>query len=81
MAQRRPSRRKAHKVIKTEVVPIKGRYGVRFKFDDGYTDFAVVGSKATAEFYAAAQLGEEIPMGVNPLLLSAEKADALREKT
>ena len=56
-------------------------HGIRFKFDDGYTDFAVVGSKATAEFYAAAQLGEEIPMGVNPLLLSAEKADALREKT
>ena len=35
----------------------------------------------TAEFYAAVQLGEKIPMGVNPLLLSAKNADALREKT
>jgi len=80
MARRRPSRRKAHKVIKTEVVRIKGRYGVRFKFDDGYTDFGEVGSKETAEFYATVQLGEKIPMGVNPLLLSIKKADALREK-
>ncbi len=30
-----------------------------------------MGGKATAEFYAAAQLGERIPMNVNPLLLSA----------
>ncbi len=69
-----------HKIIKTEVVPIKGGYGVKFEFDDGYTDFAEVGGKATAEFYAAAQLGERIPMNVNPLLLSAEKAEELREK-
>src|SRR5205823_12282766 len=27
-------------------------HGIRFKFDAEYTDFAVVGSKATAEFYA-----------------------------
>ncbi len=70
----------AHKIIKTEVVPIKGSYGIRFNFDDGYTDFAEVGDKATAEFYAAAQLGERIPMNVNPLLLSAEKAQVLRER-
>jgi hypothetical protein len=69
-----------HKVIKTEVVPVKGKYGVRFEFDDGYTDFAEVGDKATAEFYAAVQLGERIPMNVNPLLLSAAKAETLRRK-
>jgi hypothetical protein len=70
-----------HKVIKTEVVRVKGQYGVRFEFDDGYTDFAEVGDKATAEFYAAVQLGERIPMNVNPLLLSAAKAETLRRKT
>jgi hypothetical protein len=50
------------------------------EFDDGYTDFAEVGSKETAEFYATAQMGEAIVMGVNPLLLSAEKAETLRRK-
>jgi hypothetical protein len=65
---------------KTEVVPVKGQYGVSFEFDDGYTDFAEVGDKATAEFYAAVQLGERIPMNVNPLLLSAAKAETLRRK-
>jgi hypothetical protein len=69
-----------HKVIKTEVVPVKRKYGVRFEFDDGYTDFAEVGDKATAEFYAAVQLGERIPMNVNPLLLNAAKAETLRRK-
>jgi hypothetical protein len=69
-----------HKVIKTEVVLVSGTYGVKFKFDDGYNDFAEVGDKATAEFYAAVQLGERIPMNVNPLLLSAAKAETLRRK-
>lgn len=71
---------KTHKVTKTRVVPVKGgRYGVEFEFDDGATDFAVVGDKETAEFYARVQLGEELAMGVHPILLNAEKAEMLRK--
>jgi hypothetical protein len=55
-------------------------WGVNFEFDDGYTTFAGAGPKETAEFYARVQLGEEIGMGVNPLLLNAEKAATLRQK-
>jgi hypothetical protein len=51
-----------------------GAYGVEFEFDDGYTDFAEVGGKETTDFYARVQMGEAIVMGVNPLLLNAEKA-------
>jgi len=40
------------------VVQLKnGKYGVEFEFDDGYTDFAEVGSKATADFDAAVHSG------------------------
>jgi hypothetical protein len=49
----------------------------RVEFDDGYIDFAEVGSKETAEFYATVQMGEDIVTGVNPLLLSVEKAETL----
>jgi hypothetical protein len=38
-----------------------------------------VGDKETAEFYARAQLGEELAMSVHPLLLNAKKAEMLRE--
>jgi hypothetical protein len=68
-----------HKVTKTKVVHLEyDEYGIEFEFDDGYTDFARVGSKETAEFYASVQMGEDIVMGVNPLLLNAEKAETLR---
>jgi hypothetical protein len=68
-----------HKVTKTKVVQLEnGAYGVEFEFDDGYTDFAEVCSKETADFYATVQMGEAIVMGVNPLLLNAEKAVTLR---
>lgn len=68
-----------HKVTKTEVVrQDDGQYAVRFEFDDGYTDVATAGDQKTAEFYAAAQLGEDIVMGVHPLLLNPAKAEALR---
>jgi hypothetical protein len=71
----------AHKVTNTKVVQLpSGQYGVEFEFDDGYTDFAEVGSKQTADFYAAVQMGEYLVMGVNPLLLSAAKAETLRRK-
>src|SRR5438093_706948 len=54
-----------HKVTKTKVVQLEnGAYGVEFEFDDGYTDFAEVGSKATADFYATVQMWESIVMGV-----------------
>jgi hypothetical protein len=70
-----------HKVTKTKVVQLEnGAYGVDFEFDDGYTDFAEVGPKETAEFYASVQLGEDLGMGVNPLLLNAAKAEALRRR-
>ena len=70
-----------HKVTRTKVVqPVSGAYGVEFEFDDGYTDFAEVGSKETADFCARVQMGEAIVMGVNPLLLNAEKAETLRRK-
>jgi hypothetical protein len=68
-----------HKVTKTKVVQLEnGAYGVDFEFDDGYTDFAEVGPKETAEFYASVQLGEDL--GLNPLLLNAEKAETLRRR-
>jgi hypothetical protein len=50
-----------HKVTKTTVVqPESGAYGVEFEFDDGYTDFAEVGSNETADFNARVQKGEPI---------------------
>jgi hypothetical protein len=70
-----------HKVTKTKVVQLEnGTYGVEFEFDDGYTDFAQVGSKETADFFATVQMGENIAVGVNPLLLNAAKAETLRRK-
>jgi hypothetical protein len=42
---------------------------------------AIVGKQLTAEFYAKIQLGELFPIGVNPLLLNAAKAEKLRRKT
>ena len=72
--------RKTHKVTKTRVVPLNNdRYRVEFEFEDGYTDSAELDSKEVAEFYAKVQLGEELAMGVNPLLLNAKKAESLRE--
>jgi hypothetical protein len=39
-----------------------------------------VGTKETAEFYASVQMGEDIVIGVNPLLLNAAKSKTLRRK-
>ena len=72
---------KTHKVVKTKVVQIKGdTYAVVFTYDDGTEETAGVGSKETAEWYARVQKGETFPVGVNPLLLNAAKADDLRGK-
>jgi hypothetical protein len=74
--------RKTHKVSKTKVVTVKnGRYRIDFEFDDGYTDSAEVGDKDAAEFYARVQLGEELAIGVHPLLLNAKKAEELRQNS
>jgi hypothetical protein len=68
-----------HKV--TKVVQLQsGEYGVEFEFDGGYTDFAEVGSKEAADFYAEVQMGEDIVVGVNRLLLNARKAETLRQE-
>jgi hypothetical protein len=70
-----------HKVIKTEVVKAKGdTYGVIFTYDDGTEDYAEVGSKETAKFYARVQMDETFPVGISPLLLNAAKADELRQR-
>jgi hypothetical protein len=70
-----------HKVTKTKVVQLEnGAHGVEFEFDDGYTDFARVKSKETVEFYASVQMGEDIVIGVNPLLLKAKKDETLRRR-
>ena len=39
---------------------------MEFEFDDGTTDFAEVGDKETAEFYAREQLGETAPNALHP---------------
>jgi hypothetical protein len=72
---------KTHTVIKTEVVQADGgKYAVRFTYDDGTEETAIVGKQLTAEFYAKNQLGEIFPVGVNPLLLNAKEADELRQR-
>ena len=69
-----------HKITKTEVVKAEGdKYAVVFGYDDGTQETAVVG-QLTAEFYAQTQLGEVVPVGVNPLLLNALKTDQLRRR-
>jgi hypothetical protein len=73
---------RTHKVTKTEVVRASGgKFGVKFEFDDGAVDYAEVLDRKTAEFYAAAQRGQELVIGVHPLLLNAEKVEQLRNRT
>lgn len=73
---------KTHKVTKTKVVKADGdKFAVLFTYDDGTEETAVVGKQLTAEFYAKTQLGEVFPVGVNPLLLNAAKAEKIRRRT
>jgi hypothetical protein len=65
-----------HKIIATD----GGKFAVVFTYDDGTGEAATVGAQKTAEFYAKTQIGQELPVGVNPLLLSAKKADELRRR-
>jgi hypothetical protein len=70
-----------HKIIATEIVKVEGgKYAVVFTYDDGTGEAVTVGKELTAEFYAKTQLGETVPVGVNPLLLNAKKADQLRRR-
>jgi hypothetical protein len=76
---RMTARTPTHKIIATEVVKADGgKYAVVFTYDDGMGETAMVGKQLTAEFYAKTQLGEVLPVGVNPLLLNAAKANGLR---
>jgi hypothetical protein len=71
-----------HKITETKVVRLDdGQYGINFAFNDGLTDFAEVGDKQMAEWYASVQLGEKLPLGVYPTLLNAKKAEELRRFT
>jgi hypothetical protein len=72
---------KTHKIIATEVVKVEGgKYAVVFTYDDDTGEAVTVGKQLTAEFYAKTQMGEVVPVGVNPLLLNAKKADQLRRR-
>ena len=52
---------KTHRVTKTTVTQQEnGEFAVKFEFDDGSKDFATVGIKAAAEFYARVQLQEDL---------------------
>jgi hypothetical protein len=70
-----------HKITKAEVIPWdaqKGAWGVRFEFDDGTEDYGYSETKETAEWDAHDRVGEEFPVGVNPLLRPIEKMEALK---
>lgn len=70
----------SHKITNAKVVQMdNGEYGIAFEFDSGYSTFAQVGDKETADWYAKVQIGEEIQFGVDPLLLNSDKAK-LRDK-
>jgi hypothetical protein len=70
-----------HKITKAKVISLsRGNYGIEFEFDDGAVTTEAVGDKETADWYASVQLGEVIPVGVNPLLLTAAKAEKLRKR-
>jgi hypothetical protein len=71
----------SHKITKAEVVPLEnGCFGVSFEFDDGDTQVAEATSKANAEFYADNRVGDELPVGAHPFLLSGDKLPYYYEK-
>jgi hypothetical protein len=79
IGKRLPAQPETHKIIRAQVIETAPDvYGVRFFFDDGTSDFADVGPKETADFYARVQLWERLPIGINPLLLNASNAEKLR---
>ena len=70
-----------HKVTKAEVIPWEETtWGVRFEFDDGQVQYAHSGTRELAEWDADDRLGEEMPIGMNPLLRSAERMEELKTR-
>jgi hypothetical protein len=66
---------RTHTVTKAEVFQWGATtYGVRFEFDDSTADYAHSGGKEKAERDARDRIGEEMPVGMNPQLRSAEDA-------
>jgi hypothetical protein len=75
----RPTRR----ITKAEVIPWdeeKGTWGVRFEFDDGTEDFGYSIPRETAKWDAYDRIGEEMPVGMYPLLRSADRMETLKER-
>jgi hypothetical protein len=73
--------RQTHKITRVEVIAWdKTTYGVRFEFDDGSADYAHSGTLEQASWDAHDRLGEELPVGMNPLLRSVERMEALKKR-
>jgi hypothetical protein len=71
----------AHKVTKAEVIPWEGTtWGVRFEFDDGQVQYAHSGTREQAKRDADDRIGEEMPIGMNPLLRSAQRMEELKAR-
>lgn len=71
------------KITKAEVIPWdeeKRTWGVRFKFDDGTEDFGCSITPETADWTPTTSIGEEMPVGVSPLLRSADRMEVLKER-
>jgi len=66
-----------HKITKAEVVEQDGVWGVYFEFDDGEAGIIDATSRQEAEFRARGRVGDEIPIGVHPFLIPAEKLPSL----
>jgi hypothetical protein len=70
-----------HKITKAKVIILsRGNYGIEFEFVDGAVTTEAVGDKEAADWYASVQLGEVIPTGTNPLLISAKSGDVAAPK-
>ena len=69
--------RPIHKITKAEVVEEDGVWGVYFEFDDGAAGIIDATSRQEAEFRARNRVGDEIPIGVHPFLIPAEKLPSL----
>jgi hypothetical protein len=72
-----------HKVIKAEVIhwdETAGTWGVHFEFDDGTEDYAYSETRELAEWDAYDRIGEELVVGMNPQLRSAERMEAYKRR-
>jgi hypothetical protein len=64
-----------HKVTNVEIIADKegDTFGVKFAFDDGDEEYAFSDSREEAEWDATDRIGEEMPIGMNPKLRSANR--------